>query len=140
RKGLSELLGEREVVAHYSKKGYQLRIRPVYQQVDTGAARRPPRWWLAVLALGSLALAAGGWLLWQGRGPWLEKSHRLVFERLQGYTSEVGHERAGTPHPREDILAYVRQRDTGGSQLVVRDAGARDWIVAESGGNWQQLE
>lgn len=142
RKGLAELVGEREIIRHYSKKGYQLQVAPVFVGASSAPASRwhpHGRRWLA-LGIAALLVLAGAVFLWLNRHTLLlDKSHRLVFQNSQGYTSEVGHERAGTPHPADQRLAYIRQSD-GVSQLLVRDVRGQDWVFAESPGVWQQLE
>lgn len=143
RKALAELLGEREVVAHYSKRGYQLRIEPVYQALSiprSSATDRKKMWLLAGLALGGAAALLLAWLLLPLPPSLPPKSHQQVFEQVQGYTNEVGHEREAVPHPQLAVMAYVRHQAAEGSQLVVRDERGRDWVVAESPGAWQHLE
>lgn len=142
RTGLAELMGEREIIKHYSKKGYQLQVPPVFVEAPLAPASR---WhqhrgrWLALGTAALLVVAGVVYLTVNRHTLLLDKSHRIAFQKSQGYTSEVGHERAGTPHPEGEHLVYIRQSDSA-SQLLVRDESGQDWVFAESPGVWQHLE
>src|SRR5690625_4807513 len=145
RKALSELVGEQEFVTHYSKKGYQLQVTPVVlasepNEHHSNRARR-----LRHLGLAALALSLGilGLYLYTIRHTLLiPANHRTDFATVRAYTSEVGHERAGEPHPDNQHMVYVRERFTGDgteSELVIRDGQGDDWVLAGSAGSWVDL-
>src|SRR5690606_8831154 len=95
--------------------------------------------WLALGTAALLVLAGVVYLTVNRHTLLLDKTHRIAFQKTQSYTSEVGHERAGTPHPEGEHLVYIRQSDSA-SQLLVRDQSGQDWVFAESPGMWQHLE
>lgn len=151
RKALAELLGEREIVTHYSKKGYQLRVQPVFAQARTLASdERPPlpslhrRWRPALLGALLMAILGGLYLSTQYTGLWLDKDHRADFAGAQPLIAEMGHETSPEPHPDGEHLAYIRVLPVAGGQardyhLLVRDAEGEDWRLASTDGQWLEL-
>lgn len=147
RKALSELVGEQEFVTHYSKKGYQLQVTPVVLASEPNEHHSDRARRLRQLALAALALSLGivGVYLYTIRHTLLiPVDHRTDFATVRAYTSEVGHERAGEPHPDNQHMVYVRERFTGDgagteSELVIRDGQGDDWVLAGSAGSWVDL-
>lgn len=158
RKALAVFLGETEVVAHYSKKGYQLQIEPKFlpasQTLRQGGQRPEDKGpvfsrigarGLAGLILLAVSVSGIAYLGWNWDRLFIDKSHRLQFQQVSAYTSETDHEGLGEPHPDNQHLAYVRQFDPQGSsniaesQLVVRNAKGQDWNFAGSKGQWVEL-
>ncbi|UZJ42939.1 winged helix-turn-helix domain-containing protein [Marinimicrobium sp. C6131] len=151
RKALTELLGEREIVTHYSKKGYQLRVQPVFEQA--GALHRgesPPqprprrRWQPTLLGAVVLAILGGLYLATQHTGLRLDKHHRTAFAGAQPLIAEMGHETAPEPHPDGQHLAYIRVLPVASGEirdyhLLVCDADGEDWRLASSAGPWLEL-
>lgn len=159
RSALSELIGDQEMIAHYSKRGYQLKIEPLFlsptapenteikvtadAQIVTITNRR--RW---RLALGSLVLLAIVVTTYKGinwNTLYLPDNHQTVFHSTQGYTNETGHERSATPHPDNQHIAYIREKLTANhpgeteSEIVVRNAAGKDWRIASSNDTWFKL-
>ena len=163
RRAFTELGAEQEVITHYSKRGYQLNIRPIYSDLDVdvdatpgsespeqkssvGIAqiiRRP--WFIAVVC--SFAVACL-WLLYHHMiaSPLvIHKHHRTEFHEIVGYTNETGHERTAEPHPDNRHVAYIRERYNAHnlgevqSQLMIRNEEGQDWLVATSQGSWLNL-
>src|SRR5690606_26133622 len=98
RKSLTELMGERDLIVHYSKKGYQLQVQPVFleSQDRTSTSGRsgllPSR--LLEKRVGGLVIVAvvilfGLAYAWLNRHTLvIHKSHSTEFQSIQGYTSE----------------------------------------------------
>ncbi len=159
RKSLAELMGEGEVIAHFSKKGYQLQVRPEFLQsssVDPLSRRgqmassrdsRHLRFVSRGLGVALIALSVMGiaYVILNWETLFIEKSHRVQFQAISAYTSETGHETAAEPHPDNRHLVYVRQlavhEDFEGveSQLVVRNSQGQDWQFTSSTGRWVEL-
>lgn len=167
RSALSELIGDRELIAHYSKRGYQLMIEPQFlgahaptqsseltadeaSAVQSNNLRNNSRKWrnisLVVLTLVAFAILykTVNW-----HTIYLPNNHKTVFHTTQGYTNETGHERSATPHPDNQHIAYIREKSIGAqqdantnfteSEIVIRNAAGKDWRVANSDGNWFKL-
>lgn len=149
RKALTELLGEREIITHYSKKGYQLQVQPVFAQAgtlpsDKSQPRRRQSWRPALLGAVVLAILGGLYLSAQHSGLRLDKHHRTDFAGAQPLIAEPGHETAPEPHPDGEHLAYIRvlpvaSGKAGEYQLLVRDANGEDWRLASTDGQWLEL-
>lgn len=158
RKALSELLGDEEIVAHYSKRGYQLLLVPQWLAPDPLAAEaanvpaktRPGngrRWLLvAALAMALVALAVLFWVAPESEAPLHPpKAHATRFDSLAQIVSSPAHERDAEPHPGGRYLAYVRDylqvSDAWSleSQLMIRNSRNEDWQIASSQGSWVAL-
>lgn len=147
RKALSELVGEQEFVTHYSKKGYQLQVAPVLLEPEPDKPRSTSVHRLRRLGLAGLVLCLGvlAAYLYSSRYTLLiPTDHRTDFAAVRAYTSEIGHERAGEPHPDNRHLVYVRERFTEfgastESELVIRNSQGEDWVLAGSSGSWIDL-
>lgn len=159
RKSLAELMGEGEVIAHYSKKGYQLQIQPEFlslsqkaaddRRSQAGAAPGLHRFWSGAgrfaLVLSTLSLVGIVYVLLNWDSLFIEKFHRTQFQEVNAYTSETGHEAAGEPHPDNRHLVFVRQLSGQGSsalaesQLVIRNAKSQGWHFASTSGQWVEL-
>lgn len=161
RSALNELVGENELIAHYSKRGYQLMLEPEFlappipDTANESAAlasapisvKRKTKWHLllavVLLLLASTALYKG--VNWSNTQ--LPHNHQTVFHTTQGYTNETGHERNATPHPDNQHLAYIRETVTPDqmaanertSDIVIRNAAGKDWRIASSNGTWFKL-
>ena len=156
RSALSELVGEQEFIAHYTKRGYQLTVAPqfltpecatVNLAVDTPQASTvgQKRWRAALgllLLLGIISAAYKG-INWNTL--YLPNNHQTVFNSTQGYTNETGHKRSATPHPDNQHIAYIREKliaDHPGeteSDIVIRNAAGKDWHIASSNDAWLKL-
>jgi len=164
RSAFAELISDQDIIAHYSKRGYQLKIEPQFQgihpaitqtltQVDKAApfqtrkifsafSSRPVVLSLcAVLALLFLALL----LLKTSKVGALAKSHKTEFQTISGYTNETGHERNAVPHPDNKHVAYIREKFNAkqngetDSEIIIRNESGRDWRVTNSHGSWFKL-
>jgi DNA-binding winged helix-turn-helix (wHTH) protein/WD40 repeat protein len=137
RSALAELIGDQEMIAHYSKRGYQLKAEPSFVSaarsesqitesephitavaaIDANSPADgsvPWRWPRRVLWLGGTGLLAiVGLLAFSGLpigiAP-IHKNHKTVFHSAVGYTNETGHERNAVPHPDNEHVAYIREK------------------------------
>ena len=162
RSALNELTGERELIAHYSKRGYQLMIKP--QFLERLASPLSPELTVNALSVNStslrkwhqislVALALVAFAILYKTVNWdtfyLPNQHKTAFHTIHGYTNETGHERSATPHPDNQHIAYIREKRirTGQdastysteSEIVIRNATGKDWRIANSNGNWFKL-
>jgi len=160
RGAFSELMGDQEVIAHYSKRGYQLKIEPQFQGtneaiaqvVDIEPIRRARKISTrmaiqAALAVGICALV----VILILPAPTVSKisvpakNHKISFQTTSGYTNETGHERNAVPHPDNKHVAYIRekfnakQKGETDSEIIIRNSVGRDWRVANSQGSWFKL-
>lgn len=163
RSALSELVGDQELIAHYSKRGYQLLVAPQFlappspetenesNAVETHVinADKLRKWRIASLTIVVLATIAALYKAVNWSTLYLPYNHRTIFHTTQGYTNETGHERSATPHPNNQHLAYIREKLTSHqqngtaseteSEIIIRNAAGKDWRVANSDGNWLKL-
>lgn len=163
RSALSELVGDQELIAHYSKRGYQLMIEPQFLAPPSPDAANefaavktlpinminPRKWRRVSLAIVVLVAIAAIYKTVNWNTLYLPNNHQIVFHTTQGYTNETGHERSATPHPDNQHLAYIREKlitDQYGaatnetdSEIIIRNATGKDWRVANSDGNWFKL-
>ncbi|MCE3253568.1 MAG: transcriptional regulator [Cellvibrio sp.] len=163
RSALAELVGDQELIAHYSKRGYQLLIEPQFltspspaTAEETAAVDAPVvkadkyRKWLAALSMIFILIALAA--IYKGinwHTIYIPNNHQTVFNTAQGYTNETGHERSATPHPDNQHLAYIREklnanqpdaaRNGTESEIVIRNAVGKDWRIANSDGTWFKL-
>lgn len=163
RSALAELVGEHEIIAHYSKRGYQLKIEPRFtlpHQPDAQSVKLnnpayiAERWrssygehsllWLGLTGA-ILALALLVYSLFKINSLPINKNHKTIFTVASGYTNETGHERGAVPHPNGKHIAYVREKFNSSnvneteSDLLVRDNQGKDWRIASSQGSWFTL-
>jgi DNA-binding winged helix-turn-helix (wHTH) protein/Tol biopolymer transport system component len=159
RTALNELSGDQELIAHYSKRGYQLTLEPrfltpVAPEIaaatatnDAPQANTPhrPRWAIALGLVVLVVIIAATYRGINWGTLYLPTHHQTVFQSTQGYTNETGHERSATPHPDNQHLAYIREKliaDQPGetlSEIVIRDAAGKDWRIASSNDAWLKL-
>lgn len=156
RTALSELMGDRELIAHYSKRGYQLMLEPQFFAADTAsestAVKTLPRrtinsgkWRTASMAIVVLVAVAALFKSVNWYTLYLPNNHQTVFHTVQGYTNETGHERSATPHPDKQHIAYIREKlmtdrlTETESDILIRNAAGKDWPIANSDGNWFKL-
>ncbi|MDQ2078429.1 winged helix-turn-helix domain-containing protein [Marinimicrobium sp. ABcell2] len=148
RKALAELLGDQELVAHYSKKGYQLQLVPADLELEQGTAEhrtRPARHlrYVGLAGVVVVLVVLAAYLIPARHTLFISEHHRTDFAAVSAYTSEVGHERAGEPHPNNQHLVYIRDTFAEGNQteseLVIRDSDGQDWVLATSSGAWVDL-
>ncbi|GGY85092.1 hypothetical protein GCM10011613_32750 [Cellvibrio zantedeschiae] len=161
RSALAELMGEQEVIAHYSKRGYQLKIEPHFPEsgptdspVKPADAKQtvniPNTWhWPSRVLWAGLAglIVIAGLLIYSGRPDIIPitKNHKTVFHSTQGYTNETGHERNAVPHPDNNHVAYIREKFNANrkgeteSEIVIRDNSGKDWRIATSHGSWFKM-
>lgn len=159
RTALNELTGDQELIAHYSKRGYQLTLAPhfltpiapeasaaaVNSDTPHASTFNRARWAIALglVALVVMVIATYRGINWNTL--YLPTHHQTVFHSTQGYTNETGHERSATPHPDNQHLAYIREKliaDQPGetlSEIVIRDAAGKDWRIASSNDAWLKL-
>jgi len=163
RSALSELVGDQELIAHYSKRGYQLLVAPQFLAphspattnessglvtpiVNTDNLRKSRIAGVTIIVLIAIA-ALYKTVNWSTL--YLPRNHQTVFHTTQGYTNETGHERSATPHPNNQHLAYIREKliphqpdgtaSETESEIIIRNAAGKDWRVANSNGNWFKL-
>ncbi len=164
RSAFSELIGEQEFIAHYSKRGYQLTVIPqfltsgqpeiIQSPMEMAVAANQPvkvtnrrgrltASWIAAAAL--LVLAAISYYAAIPTSLILVKNHKTSFNTAMGYTNETGHERNAVPHPDNQHVAYIREKfNVSGlgeteSEIIVRDQKGVDWRIATSNGSWFKL-
>jgi DNA-binding winged helix-turn-helix (wHTH) protein/Tol biopolymer transport system component len=159
RTALNELSGDQELIAHYSKRGYQLTLEPrfltpVAPEIaaatatnDAPQANTPhrTRWAIALGLVVLVVIIAATYRGINWGTLYLPTHHQTIFQSTQGYTNETGHERSATPHPDNQHLAYIREKliaDQPGetlSEIVIRDAAGKDWRIASSNDAWLKL-
>ncbi|RYY73837.1 MAG: hypothetical protein EOO52_17710 [Gammaproteobacteria bacterium] len=167
RTAFAELMGDQEIIAHYSKRGYQLKLEPQFQNLSSvdsqllgiTQTKTPQKilttsgtWALLISICLCVVLLV---LLMPSPadlknsktpklGP-LTKSHKILFQTTSGYTNETGHERNAVPHPDNKHVAYIRekfnakQKGETDSDIIIRNGSGRDWRVANSQGSWFKL-
>ncbi|RYZ88228.1 MAG: hypothetical protein EOO68_26715, partial [Moraxellaceae bacterium] len=165
RTALFKLIGDKELIAHYSKRGYQLKVEPHFlatQQLEPSVVDIPPgdivhppaptmtwRWPRGLIWFGALGMITILALLTYkglrvGVMP-IHKNHKTVFHSTVGYTNETGHERNAVPHPDNEHVAYIREKFNTNrqgetdSEIVVRNTAGKDWRIANSHGSWFKL-
>lgn len=157
RSAFSDLIGEQEIIAHYSKRGYQLKLEPKFagaspltapstEEFTAAVYRRWPK--MALWAAGTIAVVL---LLYKSSNitgvaiPDVPKHHKTTFTTTQGYTNETGHERHAVPHPDNKHVAYIREKFNTNlqgetdSEIVIRNSEGKDWRVTSSHGSWYKL-
>ncbi len=165
RSALSELVGDQELIAHYSKRGYQLMVEPQFltpaspetpDETKSSVGTRLPEFLVAdtknhrkrLLVLRALLALIVVAIFYKGvnwHTLYIPNQHQTVFSTPQGYTNETGHERSPTPHPDNQHLAYIRESlnadQAGGteSEIVIRNVAGKDWRIANSNGTWFTL-
>lgn len=153
RKAFAELLGDKEIIAHYSKRGYQLLIAPEWldlTETDGAPALRPATrrfvWLLGTVVFALVALSLLFWVAPETAAPLQPpKAQGMRFHSLAQLISSPAHERDAEPHPGGLYLAYVRDQLLAGdawsieSQLMIRNPRNEDWMIASSQGSWVAL-
>lgn len=159
RSALNELIGDQEVIAHYSKRGYQLMIEPQFlappspNAADESSTEESlaanthnlRKWRIASVTIVVLIAIALLYKTVNWNTLYLPRHHQTVFHTSQGYTNETGHERSAMPHPDNQHLAYIREKlltdklTATGSEIIIRNASGKDWRIATSDGNWFKL-
>lgn len=162
RSAFSEL-GAQEMIAHYSKRGYQLKIEPVFQHpmqsmpletemlsIEPQVSKTRQRHFRGMgIGFGLIAVSLLAFISYQFLNddiPNVKKQHKTSFQFTQGYTNETGHERNAEPHPDNQHMAYVRehfnlkQQGETQSEIMIRDASGKDWRVAETNGSWFKMD
>lgn len=151
RSALHELQPQQEFIEFFSKRGYQLQIAAEFSAESQPLAevlrssrpslyKRKPLW----LAAASLLIVSVLLSWWFNTTPPIPKHHNTQFTQWQDYTQQAGHQRAATPHPDNEHIAYITEAfidDQGNSQsqLLIRNAQGRDWQIARSDGSWFKL-
>ena len=158
RSTFAELIGDQEIVAHYSKRGYQLAVEPHFENsvppALTSGEAPPIKTPKKRVALFSVLVVLGVCLVavsvFRISSPKkiaiaLVKNHKTVFQSTSGYTNETGHERNAVPHPDNKHVAYIREKfnlkqmGETDSDIIIRNSSAKDWRVANSKGSWFKL-
>lgn len=163
RNALAELAGEREFVAHFSKRGYQLVVPVRFDAVEpatadgvvgaeraidaaqAGHSRKPGAiWWALPLVIGLLGVLV--WLAVQkgadSRSKPLEKHHTTVFSSALPLSAEGQRERRAELHPDGRRMAFIRDlADSDGheSQILISGPDGSDWLLASVEGSWVDL-
>lgn len=158
RNALAELAGEREFVAHFSKRGYQLVVPVNFAPEETSAnapelpsppvtvphRRKRAAVWAAVPAV---LLLLGG-LLWLNResgevaAPSAPINHINAFAAAQPVAVTGKRDRYAEPHPDGRRIALLRDLVDGDepqSQILIRETGGADWLLAAVDGFWADL-
>ncbi len=159
RSAWSELAGDQELIAHYSKRGYQLKIEPQFlapievespngatiAQSSLSALPQQYPWKAIAGSLLILALIVVSYREINWSRIYLPSNHQTQFHDTLGYTNETGHERNPTPHPDNQHLAYIREKTAPGqsgeteSHIIIRNPDGKDWRIAGSNGAWSTL-
>ena len=161
RSSFSELIGDQEIIAHYSKRGYQLKVEPQFQNSNEKTADQvvdiplPKKirkisvrtsFWAALVF--GICIFVAVLMLPASKVSKVSipaKNHKSSFQTTSGYTNETGHERNAVPHPDNKHVAYIRekfnakQKGETDSDIIVRNSAGRDWRVANSLGSWFKL-
>jgi len=167
RSAFADLIGDREIIAHYSKRGYQLNIAPDFvaenrqmdsedlrivsddrknesHEADQSASAKNQKLRNSLLLAGLILISAS--IYWfANRTPNVIKHHKTGFTAAIGYTNETGHERSAVPHPDNQHVAYIREKFsdlTSGeteSNIVIRNSAGKDWSLASTNGSWFKL-
>lgn len=161
RKALTEVGVDSQLIAHYSKQGYQLQGQPIFLEEAPSAAdgSNKPRLLSRISQYSKVATAAllivilvvifGANTLIQtvmDNDVHIEKAHKLGFDNTHGYTSDMGHERGSAPHPDNNHVAYIQDSATNEksskrlNRLAVRGSNGQDWFFATGEGTWSMLE
>ena len=159
RSAFSGLIGDQEVIAHYSKRGYQLMIEPQFlaplspnaadesstEKILANNTYNLRKWRIASVTIVVLIAIAALYKTVNWNTLYLPRHHQTAFHATQGYTNETGHERSATPHPDNQHLAYIREKLLGDklteteSEIIIRNTAGKDWRIASSDGNWFKL-
>lgn len=162
RKAFTELIGNNDIIAHYSKRGYQLTLQPKFPEAHqpihsneptehsntltvTKKSNRQRKMVVSVALVIVIVLCVLLLRHLQTQIPDVERTHHQVFSTVNGYTHETGHERSPEPHPNNQHIAYIREQfnpekvSGNKSHLIIRNANGEDWQIASSQGNWIAL-
>ena len=159
RKALAEFFDDEEVVAHYSKRGYQLKIIPNFEEpapnnelAATTAAGIESRAFLprsvAVLVL-FVVLGLGAAFLYsefKHSSLWINATHKTSFASQEEVDNPVGFvSRLASPHPNNKVFAFVRERSApsssgANSELVVNKGTGKNWLISSGIDRWVHLE
>jgi DNA-binding winged helix-turn-helix (wHTH) protein/Tol biopolymer transport system component len=161
RSACAELIGDQELIAHYSKRGYQLTVTPQFlspTQPDINEAAAistqpkndsvTKRWLFAAAGIAASVLLVIAMLIYYTAMPAIPKitkNHKTHFSTTLGYTHETGHERNAVPHPDNTHVAYIREKFnlTGlgetDSAIMIRNSAGKDWQLASTHGSWFKL-
>ena len=154
RKALSEYFGDQEIITNFSKKGYQLTVKPEYTEASAEAAakqesERKSRLFSGAVIVTSLLVVCGAffYFLKLQSTSYIpnEIVHKSSFDTNIGFTNEIGHERFALPHPGSANIAYIREHIRTDentkflNELVIRDAKKQDWIVAQTDNEWHHI-
>lgn len=151
RSALDELQPQQEFIQFFSKRGYQLQVAAEFSAVSQPLAdlQKPSSYfikaqkylWKAII--GVLIAGVLTWFIFSS-APSIPKHHKTQFSQWQNYTAQAGYQRAASPHPDSQHLAYITEAfidDQGNtqSQLLIRDTTGRDWQIARTNGSWFKL-
>ncbi|MDN4502001.1 winged helix-turn-helix domain-containing protein [Alteromonadaceae bacterium BrNp21-10] len=154
RTTFADIFTDKDVIENFSKKGYQLTIRPVFL-TDNNPTRGMQitqrigplskikmRWLVSTSAIVAVMIYA---LVTQLNSPQhlsIKKQHKMLFSSVNSYTADIGHEQNAVPHPDNQHVAYVKNNNstnpsgTQQSQLIVGDQKGSNWSIAHSNGIW----
>ncbi len=154
RKGLAHFFGTTEVIAHFSKRGYQLTIAPVF--VDTEHHIQPIANKSAIAIISKLAIAvllaalvAATFQFWpqiKHASIWQSKQHLTQFKQTIAIAGNGVSANLVSPHPDNQHLAFIQSQPLAAAgkgpahQLLVRNNQGQQWVVANSKNPWLQLE
>lgn len=158
RKALAEFFGDKEIVCHYSKRGYQLTLVPEFISGESGLVslslpvsffRRASVRNGILIGLVCVALLVVAMI---NREPQqlaqpeqTVRVHKTHFNSVSDYSTVARHLRDAEPHPNNTHVAYIRERLLDNNQweveseLVIRNNKGEDWLLANSEGSWVSL-
>lgn len=160
RKAIAELAGPKEVIANYSKKGYQLLLEPLFEEaIESPLVRNvasqkifkksslPLRF--VFIGLAALFLAIAIFFIPRQTLPQYDnitKQHSIVFHTKKNYISGAGQKRMATPHPNNQHLAYIQDIPNANnlnaieSKLLIQDRiKNKTWQISSTSGSWYKL-
>ncbi len=162
RNALSSFFNESEVIAHYSKNGYQLKITPDYDRSNdklligslSGNIKEGKHVLLKVglrkicyfIILAVSVALLGAFVYKNSEYMFSSSDYGVNFSSNIGYTNIPGHERGAAPHPIDSVVAFIKYEDsktssTGfSSSIIIRKEATNDWVIIEIDGAWTKLE
>lgn len=154
RSTFSDIFTDKEVIENFSKKGYQLKIPPVFITAkNTSPANQMSlpllplqnnkiRWLVCISAVCAVVFYIWVSQITKPQHLRINKQHKTVFTQVNSYTADIGHEQNALPHPDNQHVAYVTNNhstdsvETPQSQLVVGDQKGEKWPIAYTNGIW----
>ncbi|MCF2948967.1 winged helix-turn-helix domain-containing protein [Paraglaciecola aquimarina] len=162
RKLLAKYFPQQTVIENYSKKGYQLKISPVFQEISTqeggtfnvkANSVKPSRTKVKQISIvtfcGLLLFAVVAYFWTSINQQQLFKNHKTTFNGTKIFSHQLILANLISPHPNNNDLAYVKgqevnnqtQTDNQSLQtlLIKNQSLVDDWRLATSKGQWLHL-